>query len=235
MFQTSSRCVSVVAALTLMATTPVLAEDPRDPWEGYNRAMHSFNDGFDKALLKPAAKMYQAVTPEPVDRGISNFFSNLGEIRNFFACMLQGKPEEGGNSLARLLINSTVGVGGFLDVATDMGIRKSEEDFGQTFGSWGAEPGPYFVLPFVGPSTVRDAFGKPFDYATSPTTWLNGEAAMIGYSIDAVDTRADLMATEEAVEDITEDQYALMRDAYLDRREFLVNDGDASYEDYPLE
>ena len=202
------------------------AADPRDPWEGYNRAVYGFNKGVDSMFLKPAAEAYDTLTPEVVDKGITNFFSNIGDIRNSLNNFLQGKPDEGVSSLARLLINSTVGLLGFIDVATELGIHKSEEDFGQTLGAGGAEPGPYFVLPFLGPSTVRDAVGKPFDFAANPITWADDSefrAAALG--VQALDYRADLMDTEEAVEGITEDKYTLVRNAYLDQRQFEVSDG----------
>ena len=144
--------------------------DPRDPWEGYNRAVYGFNKGFDSIFLRPAAEAYDTIAPEAVDRGVTNFFSNIGDIRNCFNNFLQGKPDEAANSLARLVINSTVGLLGFIDVATEMGIKKSEEDFGQTLGAGGAEPGPYFVIPFLGPSTVRDTIAKPVDFALNPFT-----------------------------------------------------------------
>ncbi len=208
------------------------AADPRDPWEGYNRTMHAFNDSVDTMFLKPVAQLYDAVTPAPVDQGISNFFSNLGELRNFLNCMLQGKPGAGGDALARFAINSTVGLAGFIDVAAQVGIHKTEEDFGQTLGAAGTEPGPYFVIPFLGPSTVRDAVAKPLDFAANPLTWAGGDTPAIGYSINAMDTRSDLLRTEKAVEDITEDEYALIRDAYLDQRAYDVSDGmaDEPYE-----
>lgn len=203
-----------------------VAGDPRDPWEGYNRAVYGFNKGFDSIFLRPAAETYDAIAPEAVNRGVSNFFSNIGDIRNCFNNFLQGKPDEAANSLARLVINSTVGLLGFIDVATEAGFEKSEEDFGQTLGAGGAEPGPYFVLPFLGPSTVRDAIAKPVDFALSPFTWADDSefrAAALG--VQAIDYRADLLDTEEAVEGIAEDEYILVRNAYLDQRQFEVSDG----------
>ena len=202
------------------------AGDPRDPWEGYNRAVYGFNKGFDSIFLRPAAEAYDTIAPEAVDRGVTNFFSNIGDIRNCFNSFLQGKPDEGVNSFARLVINSTVGLLGFIDVATEMGIKKSEEDFGQTMGAGGAEPGPYFVLPFLGPSTVRDTVAKPFDLVLNPFTWTGDSefrAAVLG--VQVMDYRADLLDTEEAVEGITEDEYTLVRNAYLDQRQFEVSDG----------
>ena len=202
------------------------AGDPRDPWEGYNRAVYGFNKGVDSMFLKPAAEAYDTLTPEVVDRGITNFFSNIGDVRNFFNNFLQGKPDEAADSLARLIINSTVGLLGLIDVATEIGIHKSEEDFGQTLGAGGVESGPYFVLPFLGPSTVRDAIGQPFDFAMNPFMWADDSAVRASASgVQAMDYRADLIDTEEAVEGITEDEYTLVRNAYLDQRQFEVSDG----------
>lgn len=200
--------------------------DPRDPWESYNRAVYGFNKGLDSILLKPAAEAYDAIAPEAVDQGVTNFFSNVGDIRNCFNNFLQGKPDEAVNSLARLAINSTVGLLGLVDVATEIGIKKSEEDFGQTLGAGGTEPGPYFVLPFLGPSTVRDTVAKPVDFALNPFTWAGDSefrAAVLGAQV--IDYRAGLLDTEEAVEGITEDEYTLVRNAYLDQRQFEVSDG----------
>lgn len=202
------------------------AGDPRDPWEGYNRAVYGFNKGVDSIFLKPAGEAYDTLVPEPVDKGITNFFSNIGDIRNCFNNFLQGKPDEGASSLARWVINSTVGLLGFIDVATEIGIKKSEEDFGQTLGAGGAEPGPYFVLPFLGPSTVRDTIAKPVDFALNPFTWADdSEVRTTALGLQAIDYRADLLDTEEAVEGITEDEYTLVRNAYLDQRQFEVSDG----------
>lgn len=209
--------------------------DPRDPWEGYNRAVYAFNDGLDTVLLKPAAQAYDAVVPAPVDRGVGNFFANLGEVGNFANALLQAKPGEGARALARLAINSTVGLLGLFDVATELGIERGEEDFGQTLGAWGAGPGPYFVLPVLGPSTVRDALGKPADFLTDPTAWLDDPAARnAAYAAEAVHARAGLLETEAAVEDLAADQYALVRNAYLDRRRYEVSDGAAAV-DYELD
>ncbi len=236
--QLRSSALSLACLLTL--SVPALADDlapndPRDPWEGYNRAIYGFNKGVDSMLLKPAAQAYDALTPEAVDQGITNFFSNLGEIRNSLNNFLQGKPDKGATSLARLLINTTVGLLGFIDVATEVGIHKSKEDFGQTLGAGGIEPGPYFVLPFLGPSTVRDAIATPVDIATNPFTWADdSEVRAVAFGVQVVDYRADLLDTEEAVEGITEDEYALVRNAYLDQRRFDVSDG-AVADDYEIE
>ena len=225
---------ALLAAAAAQAGDPADA-DPRDPWEGYNRAVYAFNDGLDTVLLKPAAQAYDAVVPEPVDRGVGNFFANLGEVGNFANALLQAKPGESARALARLAINSTVGLLGLFDVATELGLERGEEDFGQTLGAWGAGPGPYFVLPVLGPSTVRDALGAPVDFVTDPIGWLDDPAARnAAYAAEAVHSRAGLLGTEAAVEDLTADQYALVRNAYLDRRRYEVSDGAAAV-DYELD
>ena len=209
--------------------------DPRDPWEGYNRAVFAFNNGLDTALLKPAAQAYDTVVPEPVDQGVSNFFANLGEVGNFANSLLQAKPGASVRALVRLTINSTVGLLGLFDIATELGIERGAEDFGQTLGAWGAGPGPYLVLPVLGPSTVRDGLAAPVDFLSGPTGWLDDPAARnAALAVAGVDARADLLETEEAVEELTADKYALMRNAYLDRRDYEVSDGAADI-DYELE
>ena len=223
---------AALLATLLVFSAPAIADedtagDPRDPWEGYNRVIYTFNDGVDTLILKPAATAYDTLVPELLDDGITNFFANLGDIRNSLNNFLQGKPSEGFSSLGRLTINSTIGVLGFFDVATDMGIQKSEEDFGQTLAVMGVGPGPYFMLPFLGPSTLRDAVSLPADLAANPVTWLDdSEARLTVTGIQTVDIRAGLLETEDAVEGIAEDEYVLMRNAYLDRRAFDANDGD---------
>ena len=209
--------------------------DPRDPWESYNRAVFAFNNGFDTVLLKPAAQAYDTVVPGPVDQGVSNFFANLGEVGNFANSLLQAKPGASARALVRLTINSTVGLLGLFDVATELGIERGEEDFGQTLGAWGAGPGPYLVLPVLGPSTVRDGLAAPVDFLSGPTGWLDDPAARnAALAVAGVDARADLLETEEAVEELTADKYALVRNAYLDRRDYEVSDGTADI-DYELE
>ena len=226
-----------VACLMLLATSAAAEStaDPSDPWEGYNRAIYSFNDGLDAVLVRPVSQAYNAVLPKPASQGVSNFFSNLGEIPTFLNCLLQGKLSDGSRTMFRFLINTTLGIGGFADVATDMGLTKSNEDFGQTLGVWGAGPGPYFVLPILGPSTVRDALATPVDWYTHPSTWPDDDTTVfILRGVEAVDYRAGLLENEEVVDELVDDKYALVRRAYLDRRAYLVND-DVDDLEYELE
>ena len=206
------------------APAPAAAHDA-DPWEGYNRTVFLFNDTVDAMLVKPAAILYRQL-PRPVRVGIGNFFSNLGEVRNIVNNLLQGKLEATTDSLSRLSLNSTVGVGGLIDVAVLMGISRAEEDFGQTLGSWGVEPGPYTVLPLLGPSTLRDTLATPADLFLTPSSHVKDEKLQLSLLLtNLVSARASLLAAGEAAASIADDRYALVRDAYLQNRYFRVTDG----------
>lgn len=194
-----------------------------DPWESFNRPIHNFNDFFDRWLLRPVAKGYQTVTPNPVQRGVSNFFNNLGEPLNLVNNLLQGKWRAGATDGGRLLINTTVGVVGLFDVARHWGFERSNEDFGQTLGYWGVGSGPYLVVPFLGPRTLRDAGTGVVDGFVDPMTEIDHVRTRNQlFALRLVDMRAGLLAADEM---ITGDRYSFLRDAYLQRREFLVNDG----------
>jgi phospholipid-binding lipoprotein MlaA len=215
--------------LTLFATgctTLTGPRDPRDPFEGYNRAMYDFNSDFDKALFRPLAEGYQNVVPQPVNNGISNFFSNLDDVLVLFNDILQLKFEQTLSDFSRFVWNSTVGLFGFIDVATPMDLPKHNEDFGQTLGYWGLNSGPYLVLPFLGPSSVRDGTGLVADWQVDPVSQVNNPDqrwALIG--LEAVDTRAGLLRASNILDTAALDPYTFMRDAYLQRRESLVYDG----------
>ena len=200
----------------------------RDPWQGFNRSMYSFNDGLDRAILKPAAKGYQAITPDFVEQGVRNFFSNLDDVSVAVNNLLQGKIGNAFSDVGRIVVNSTIGVLGLFDVASPMGMRKHDEDFGQTLGKWGAGPGPYIMLPFFGPSTLRDSPSIVVDRVLlNPLTYVElktGERIAI-IALDTVSVRAELLSLEETVDEISTDKYAFIRDVYLDRRDFLVHDG----------
>ena len=223
-----TRVLAVLAALSLLAGCAgrVAVEDrhPEDPWEGFNRSVFAFNETLDRAVLKPVARGYRAVTPQPVETGVSNFFSNLGEIRTTLNSLLQGKPANAGRSTSRFLINSTVGIAGLWDFATHMGITAEQEDFGQTLGSWGVGEGPYLVLPLLGPSTVRDTSGLPLDMVTYPLYYVEEDKVRYGLTgLRIVDARAALLDQEELIRG---DRYVFIRDAYLQRRRFEVSDGE---------
>ncbi|MCB1868348.1 MAG: VacJ family lipoprotein [Gammaproteobacteria bacterium] len=211
--------------LTGCASTSEFA-DPRDPWEGFNRAMYSFNEAIDNALVKPLAKGYKAVVPVPVDRGITNFFSNLGDIGSAINNLLQFKLSRAGSDLGRVAFNTTLGLLGFFDVATNMNLPRYGEDFGQTLGVWGSSPGPYIVLPLLGPSSGRDAIGLVVDWFTDPVSYIEDDSVRIGLqSLWFVDRRADLLSASKLVEQAALDPYEFVRNAYLQKRRHDVFDG----------
>jgi len=197
-----------------------------DPWEPFNRKVYAFNEFFDKWLLKPVAKGYRTITPSFLDKGITNFFSNLAEPLTTLNSLLQLKGDKALTSAGRFMFNSTLGLAGFIDVATKFDFVAQKEDFGQTLAYWGVGSGPYLVLPFLGPSDVRDAFGTAGDYA-SPTFWYLIHAPDDYYlrGLDVVDKRADLIPAEGMV---SGDRYSFLRNAYLQRRNYLIHDGQVS-------
>lgn len=200
--------------------------DPRDPWEGFNRASYKFNDALDRAIAKPVAKGYKKVTPRFVRTGVSNFISNLGGITTVFNDVLQGKVKQAGHDSGRFLLNSTLGLGGLFDPASAAGIERNDEDFGQTLGKWGVKSGPYLMLPILGPSTVRDTFGRIPDQFTNPVNYLQDDSTRyIIRGLDFLDLRAGLLDLEPQLEK-SYDKYAFIRNAWLQRREFQVKDGD---------
>ncbi len=205
-----------------LSNTPEVAD--KDPWEGFNRKIFVFNDTLDTWFLKPVAKGYRFVTPDPLETGVSNFFSNLLEIRNVLNDVLQWKWGQAGNDTGRFLVNSTVGIVGLIDVAQYIGMpRSAGEDFGQTLAVWGVGQGNFVVLPFFGASTFRDAAGMPVNTLVSPISYVDHVPTRNTlYGTSLVDTRAQLLSAEEL---ISGDKYVFLRDAYLQRREFLINDG----------
>lgn len=215
---------SLFLSLLLLSQAAVAATE-EDPWEGFNRSMFTFNDAIDGAVLKPIAKGYKAVTPNPVQKGVSNVFSNLGEIGNIANNLLQGKWDETASSTFRFLINSTAGWFGIFDVASELGLKHYKEDFGQTLGYWGVSSGPYLVLPFLGPSTVRDGSSFVVEYAYIDETEalnLNRDEKWGLIALDVVDTRARLLSVESL---IVGDRYSFIRDVYLQSRAYDVYDG----------
>jgi phospholipid-binding lipoprotein MlaA len=217
----------VLAALQGCASVPEGARDPRDPWQPYNRAMFRFNTDFDNAFMKPAAKAYRAITPEPVDEGVTNFFNNIADATSAVNNVLQFKLSRAGSDVGRVFINSTVGVVGVFDVATNAGLPSYKEDFGQTLGYWGIGDGPYFVMPILGPSSVRDTVGFAGDVALDPFFSISKDEIYWGFvTLRVIDRRADLLTAGELVDEAAIDRYAFIRDAYLQRRRSLVHDGD---------
>lgn len=214
---------TLAAVLLLSAVSPqALAADAADPWEGFNRSVFRFNETLDRYVTKPLAKGYQTVTPQVVDDAISRFFNNLSSPVTLVNQLLQGKPAAAAATTSRLIFNSTVGVGGLFDVAARMGVKREKEDFGQTLAVWGVKPGPYLVLPLLGPSTVRDTAGRVGDIASDPRVYMNDDFAMVLGVAEVVDVRADLLSVEKVIEG---DRYNFIRDYYLQQREFAIADG----------
>jgi len=207
--------------------------NPADPWEKYNRAIFSFNDWFDRNLFVPVAKGYIAITPEVVRTGVGNFFSNLGEPFSMVNNLLQGDIEGSGTSIMRFLTNTVFGFFGVMDVATEIGMRKNEEDFGQTLGAWGVEQGNYLMLPFLGPSTTRDVFSYA-DWLYYDTYWPaeTNEQRYAAIALKLINQRAELLDLEDQ---IIGDRYSFIRDVYLQRREFLVQDGKVEQDAFSAE
>jgi phospholipid-binding lipoprotein MlaA len=201
--------------------------NPADPLERVNRAVFAFNDTADKAVFTPLAKGYRAVLPGFLRTGISNFFSNLEDVWVSVNDFLQGKFQEGSEDLTRVMFNSTFGIAGIFDFASDVGLPKRNEDFGQTLGRWGIESGPYVVIPFLGPSTFRDGFGLIFDYEADLVYWATESVPVRNslYATRAISNRAKLLDATSVLEQAALDRYAFVRDAWLQRRRNLVYDG----------
>ena len=205
----------------LLGSAPAWCDaDESDPLEGFNRRVYEFNDVLDRNLLKPAAKGYQAVTPQFVDTGASNFFTNLGKVPAFVNHVLQWRLAEAGSDGKRFFVNSTLGLLGLFDVASKLGIEQNDTDLGVTLGRWGVGSGPYIMLPFFGPSTVRDGFGRGGDLFLHPLYHVDDETTKWSLrALEVVDLRADLLSVEEL---ITGDRYVFLRNLYLQRRQFQI-------------
>lgn len=202
------------------------AAEDSDPYESFNRKVYRFNSAVDRAVLKPLARGYDRLLPDTVQRRIGNLFRNLAEPTVAINNLLQGKVHDAFAVTARFLANTTLGIGGLFDVASQAGVPRQQEDFGQTLAKWGAQPGPYIVLPFLGPRTVRDSFGLVADWYTDPVTYIDDES--VRYSVrglNLVDIRWQLMDASRVLEQATDDEYLFVREAYLQRRNNLIRDG----------
>ena len=199
-----------------------------DPLEAVNRPVYAFNKGVDKVILHPVTTAWTTVVPPPLQWGVHNFFENIADIFAIPAALLQGKGKDAGNSLGRVLINTTAGVGGLIDVASDFDFPKSQEDFGQVLGYWGVPSGPYLILPFLGPVTTRDVIDPAVRVAAGPTSYIGADGAYAYVGINAVDARAQLLSLDKTLAE-QYDEYAFVRDAYLQRRWFRVYDGNPPY------
>lgn len=214
-------------------------KDDRDPIEGWNRDMQAFNDKLDSYVMKPVAQGYKKVTPTPVNQGITNFYNNVNDITVFGNDLLQFKFAQFGKDVARFMVNTTVGMVGFVDVASKMNLPRHDEDFDQTLAKWGLPSGPYVVLPFFGPSTPRGIFGLAGDTFSNPINWIN---PMAGYSwgttfngisgailasgaLRLTDQRADLLSASKIMDEASVDRYEFIRNAYFQQRNYVVHDG----------
>lgn len=199
-----------------------------DPFESMNRAVFTFNENADEYVIKPVAEAYQFVLPEFVRTGVTNFFSNIGDVFVAVNNLLQGKPGNAANDIGRFLVNSTIGILGLFDVATEAGLEKNKEDFGQTLGVWGVPSGPYVVLPLFGPSSVRDTAGLVVDIKTDfilNSDHLNHDQKVGSTVLRVVNQRANLLNASQLLEDAAFDKYSFLRDSYLQRRHNQVYDG----------
>ncbi len=220
--------LSVTCLFVGCASIPAGVEpSPRDPWESFNRSVFEFNEGLDTYLLKPVVAAYRFILPAIVREGIYNFFSNYSDIYTALQNLLQGKPDYAFNDLMRVAVNTIFGLGGLMDVATPGGLEKHKEDWGQTFGVWGIPSGPYVVLPFFGPSTVRDTFGTAADLETDylfkyiPDVGLRNSIT----GLRVVNARNTYYEAGDLLDGAAIDKYSFLRDAYLQRREYQINEG----------
>lgn len=224
------RVLSVLAACVVLggcATTRGPDATVSDPLEPLNRSVLSFNETFDEYLFAPIARGYRAVMPLPARAGISNFFGNIEDLWTGVNNLLQGKPAEAASDGGRLLVNSTLGILGFFDVASEIGLDKHKEDFGQTLGKWGMASGPYIEIPFLGPSTLRDGAALFLDFKADPVIYATNSQARRNqlFVLRAIDTRQQLLGLETTLDEAATDKYLFRRNFFLRKREADINDG----------
>ena len=229
---TRLKTVAITMALAGLLGGCATSGNPKDPIEGFNRAMFAFNEGLDTLLIKPVAQGYDAALPMPVKTGVTNFFGNIADLFIGVNNLLQGKPDQAVSDLGRVLVNSTIGILGLFDVATEAGLEKHEEDFGQTFGRWGAGDGAYVVIPVFGPRTVRDTAGLVLDMAVDPVGNVDYVATRNALTaLRLIDARADLLPADKVIAEAALDKYSYVRDGYLQRRRNLIHDGNPPRQD----
>ena len=218
----------ILSTLLMSGCATVDTPDPRDPWEGWNRNVQSFNDGLDDYAMKPVAKGYRWIMPTFADRAVTNVFSNIDDIGVFINDFLQGKFAQSGKDAGRFVVNTTAGIGGLFDVASMIDLPKNREDFGQTLGVWGVPTGPYLVLPLFGPSSPRGVVGIVGDAAMNPITYIGSPYISGGlFALNAIDMRADNLSTERIADEAAVfGRYEFFKNAYLAQRRYLVLDGD---------
>lgn len=208
--------------LSACATTGAI--DERDPWEGFNRGVYSFNEGMDTILFDPIGKAYNFIMPDILDNGVSNFFSNVAQVPVIANDILQFKFGQAVNDTLRLVVNSTLGLLGFFDVSTDLGLPSSKADFGQTLAYWGVDSGPYLVIPFFGPATVRHAIGYAADAALNPMFYIEDDLTKAGLlSLNFVDVKSDLLSATDLIGEAALDEYEFIKNAYFEKRNSKIN------------
>ena len=216
--------------LILLLSFPIFGEEINDPFEDLNRDIFMFNEKLDEKILKPAALAYRKVTPQFARTGVTNFFNNLEEIDTTINQVLQGEIKYAFNDAGRFVINSTIGLFGLIDVASKMGLEKHEEDFGQTLGVWGFDSGPYIMIPFLGPSNPRDLLSRPISSFLSGTFAMEDNDVKITLvGIDALETRERLLDAETL---IIGDKYIFVKDAYIQSREYEINNGSTEDDEF---
>ncbi len=233
-FQSRFSVISMMVLVFLLSSCSTTGSSKNDPLEPMNRAIFQFNEVVDDNIFEPVAKTYKYITPDPVETGVSNFFSNIGEVSTIANDVFQFKFKQAGYDFLRFSINTTIGVLGIFDVATSVGLKKNNEDFGQTLGYWGIPQGPYLVLPFFGASTFRDAPGLYADMQISPIHQLDNEEELTLNALNAISTRARLLRATKILDTAAKDKYIFIRESYLQKRESMVNDGD-SEEDFEID
>lgn len=217
---------AILAVAAVMLGGCATSGNPKDPIEGFNRAVFSFNDGLDKAVIKPVAQGYEYAMPAPIRTGVSNFLSNVADVFISVNNLLQGKPADAASDFGRVVVNSTFGILGLFDVASEMGMEKHDEDFGQTFGRWGVGDGPYVVLPILGPRTARDTVGEILDLKADPIANVDHVPTRNVLLVTrVVNERVALLPADKLIEEAALDKYSYIRDAYLQRRRFKIYDG----------
>ena len=220
------RFTALLTLCTALASCAI-GPDPRDPLETVNRGMFRFNDAVDNAVTKPIAKAYKAVTPDPVRIGVTNFFGNFRDVVTAISGLLQAKVSQGASDVGRVAINSTIGIFGVFDVATRLGLDRHNEDFGQTLGVWGVQSGPYLVLPFLGPSSFRDAVGWVGDFFMDPEFYVfpNPPTNWLVLGANVLNTRTNLLGADQFFEAAAVDRYSFLRDGFLQMRRNQIYDG----------
>lgn len=223
-----TRLTKLGAALSLAALAAGCAHSPNDPLEGYNRQAFYFTEAMDTVVIKPVATGYHELLPDAVQTMVGNFFGNIADVWIAFNNFLQGRGDEGFSDVSRVMVNTFAGIGGLIDVASDAGLPKHNEDFGQTLGVWGVPAGPYFYIPILGPSTIRDTVAAPADYwFGDPITYIDNDTVKWSMvALRGISKRAELLDASTVIDDAAIDKYEFLRDAYLQRRQRMVHDKD---------